>query len=709
MSTIFQQTQTKSFHPGLIHSTSEDPIGFQTRPPVSAPLLLRRGDHVLHQQWGCGRVLDAISLSNGDVTIRFENGQRTVPPHTLRRLLPRTEIAQLIARITPNVSAWMVRKADEQGAIEPDVKGRFAGHAVHYYDEARIPLLIEQLSGQNSWTVGSMVIHDEYGPGRVVVWQSRRNGPTQDRMRLVQFFGHSTPVVVAIQQLRRLLASSVVANRLGLKRKTFAKLARRKGVCPDHVTSGSRLRKFYDEGRIEDIRQRWSVSDRMDLFPPGCLVLNRGQLARIEFRDAHGRLHLRYFDPPSWGPVQPAEADSVRKLVSLRELARGERISRYKLNRLLTAASIRPVHRSGKTIYFDEDEAREAVRDRLGRESAAISLVTLADRTGVSAAVLARKVRQGCISTTGQAIHAVDASEAERIGEVVQSLHSPRESLEALGICRLHSRGRTGEEVAAWDICRLIKVAEPLTPLQRRRLFEQVAWLCEGAGRRRLLHALQCYLLSYYRSIGHDRNLTREAQTLLSVLSHLPTEFAPYRNRVALLASGASEVYGTTDELRSLARAAGLYSEASYGVLRAQIDESIADLLTGKRIPLSLGPSEPVTRGSGSLYPEDDFVRGAVIVCIKDQKAEVGLILRVEQQAWNSIVCGWEKTVVVRFAQEERRINPHTRTNNAQQRPHMMVLLRAAETNAVLHRIRDRLRAEQGTGEFLRASERQAS
>ena len=34
----------------------------------------------------------------------------------------------------------MVRKADEQGAIEPDVKGRFAGHAVHYYDEARIPL-----------------------------------------------------------------------------------------------------------------------------------------------------------------------------------------------------------------------------------------------------------------------------------------------------------------------------------------------------------------------------------------------------------------------------------------------------------------------------------------------------------------------------------------------------------------------------------------
>jgi hypothetical protein len=73
--------------------------------------------------------------------------------------------------------------------------------------------------------VGSMVIHDEYGPGRVLAWQSRRSGPTHDRMWLVQFFGHSSPLVIPIQQLRRLLASSVVANRLGLNRKTFAKLA----------------------------------------------------------------------------------------------------------------------------------------------------------------------------------------------------------------------------------------------------------------------------------------------------------------------------------------------------------------------------------------------------------------------------------------------------------------------------------------------------
>ena len=86
----------KSFHPGLINSTSEDPIDFQTRPVRGAPLLLRRGDHVLHQQWGHGRVLDAVS-ANGDVTICFDDGQRTVSSHTLRRLLPRTVVAQVIA------------------------------------------------------------------------------------------------------------------------------------------------------------------------------------------------------------------------------------------------------------------------------------------------------------------------------------------------------------------------------------------------------------------------------------------------------------------------------------------------------------------------------------------------------------------------------------------------------------------------------------
>ena len=709
MPEIVQQTTPKSFLPGLTYTKFEDHSRFQTKPPSCALLPLKRGEHVLHEQWGHGRVVEVGSFPHEDLTIRFEDGQHRLSPKTLRRLLPRTVVAQVIARRAPSISEWMVRKADEQGAIEPDVKGRFAGHSVHYYDEARIPVLIEQLSGQDSWPVGTMVIHDEYGPGRVMAWQSRRSRPTQDAMRVVQFFGDSSPLIVPIQQLRRLLASSVVASRLGLNRKTFVKLARRKGVFPDHVASESRSREFYDEGRIEDIRRVWSVlADRMDFFPPGCLVLDCGQLARVEFRDVRGRLHVRYLDSPN--SAQPVDAASVRKLVSLRELARGERMSRYKLNRLLTAAGIRPVHQGSHAIYFDANEAREAVRDRVHRESTAVSLDTLANWTGVSAAVLARKVRWGCISTTGQATHAVDASEAERITEVLRSLRSRRESLEALGICRLHARGRAGEEVAAWDIQRLIKVAEPLTPVQRLRLFGQIAWLCDGAGRRRFLHALRCYILSSYTSSGHDSRQTRDAQILLGVLVHLPTEFTSYRSWVALLASGASRVYGTTNELRSLARAAGVHSDASYGRLRAQIDESMADLLTCELSDLSLGPSKQFTRRNSSLYPEDDYVRGAVIVCINDQKAEVGLIVRVEQQAWNAVVRGWEKTVVVRFGQEERRMNPYSRTNNAQQsKPRVMVLLRAADTVAVLNSMRDRLQAEHGTGQFLRPIDRQAS
>ena len=159
-----------------------------------------------------------------------------------------------------------------------------------------------------------------------------------------------------------------------------------------------------------------------------------------------------------------------------------------------------------------------------------------------------------------------------------------------------------------------------------------------------------------------------------------------------------------------LARAAGLHSETSYGRLRAQIDRSVADLLTCERIHLILGPSEPPTMRNGSLYPEDDFVRGAVIVCINDQKPEVGLIVRVEQQAWNAGVRGWDKTVDVQFGQQERRINPYTRTNDAQQsKPRVMVLLRAADTIAVLHKMRDRLRSEHGKGQFLRQMDRQAS
>jgi hypothetical protein len=117
-----------------------------------------------------------------------------------------------------------------------------------------------------------------------------------------------------------------------------------------------------------------------------------------------------------------------------------------------------------------------------------------------------------------------------------------------------------------------------------------------------------------------------------------------------------------------------------------------------ERRDLSLGPSEPAAKTNGSLYPEDDFVPGTVIACITDRKPEVGVIVRVEQQAWNAVVRGREKTVVVRFAEgTERQINPYTRTSHTQQRnPSLIVLLRPGEAVAVMHRMQDRLHRETG-------------
>jgi len=687
MPAIIPQRYTESFHPGLNDSTSQKEMG----PSIGFPVSLSRRDYVVHEHWGLGRIICVSTGLDDEVTICFDKSERTVPADSLRRLLPRTVIAQLIESSTPNVSAWMVRKADKQGAIEPDLKGRFAGHAVHYYDVARIPHLIQKLSAQDSWSIGTLVFHPEYGPGKVVAGQRMISGRTAADMRIVQFFEDSSRLFVSVQQLRRLISSRMMASRVGLNRKTFSKLARRKGIFPDYVASASRVREFYDETRIDDILQRWSVSAGVNSFSPGCLVLDRhGDVARVEFRDVGGQLQLRYLHFP--GPTQSTDPTSVRKLASLRELARSEKMSRYKLNRLLNAVGIQPVYQGGQAMYFEGDRAREAVRDRLRREGSAVSLATLASRTGISKAVLAKKVRQGCIGTTGEANHAVDACEAGRIEAVVRALQSCRENVETAGICQLRPRGRTGQEVAAWDLAQLIKVTLPLTPLQRVGWFGQIAWLCDGAGRRRFIESLNDYIFSHYKIPGDAEQLSRGASVLLALLGPLPPEFGCYQSRLAFLASGALQVYGTRDELRSLAGYAGLHGGTTYECFQAQINESVADLLTREGSEHDLGRMEPLSPKKDCFYPDDDFVRGAVIVCLNDQKPEVGLIVRVEQQAWNAALRGWDKTVVVRFTHGKRRMNPRARTADAQQRnAGVVVLLRAAETKAVLHKIRERM------------------
>src|SRR5688500_13034761 len=84
------------------------------------------------------------------------------------RLITRTLLAQQLQRATPKLTAWTVRKAEKQGLIRPDKTGRFAGHAVHYYDPSRIPELITHLLQPDSWRAGTLVIHSQLGAGRIL-------------------------------------------------------------------------------------------------------------------------------------------------------------------------------------------------------------------------------------------------------------------------------------------------------------------------------------------------------------------------------------------------------------------------------------------------------------------------------------------------------------------------------------------------------------
>jgi hypothetical protein len=80
---------------------------------------------------------------------------------------------------------------------------------------------------------------------------------------------------------------------------------------------------------------------------------------------------------------------------------------------------------------------------------------------------------------------------------------------------------------------------------------------------------------------------------------------------------------------------------------------------------------------------EDDFVPGAVVADFSHNIPRVGVIPRVEQQAWNAIAARWDKAVVVRFAEGERRMNPHTRKGENISVPPLAVLLQACEATSL--------------------------
>jgi hypothetical protein len=174
--------------------------------------------------------------------------------------------------------------------------------------------------------------------------------------------------------------------------------------------------------------------------------------------------------------------------------------------------------------------------------------------------------RSGAIRTIGgEAAHYLDPAEAQRIGQVVRALRSRSDSLEALGICRLHTRGRRGAEVAGWNIIpRLLEVAQALSSERRSVLFGQLVWRCDGAGRKRLGQALDAWLYSV-RPCGDDPRTRQNARYLLEVAEWLPNAFGRFRIPLLLIASGANDIYPTLDRrVRQLAAYTGCDNERAF-------------------------------------------------------------------------------------------------------------------------------------------------
>ena len=93
-------------------------------------------------------------------------------------------------------------------------------------------------------------------------------------------------------------------------------------------------------------------------------------------------------------------------------------------------------------------------------------------------------------------------------------------------------------------------------------------------------------------------------------------------------------------------------------------------------------------------YPDDDFVSGAITVALKDNKPHVGMIVQVEQQSWNALKRGWDKTVLVRCGRQEFRVNPHaSEMIGSKRQPSLQVLLRVADTLAVRRTMQDLAKA----------------
>lgn len=257
----------------------------------------------------------------------------------------------------------------------------------------------------------------------------------------------------------------------------------------------------------------------------------------------------------------------------------------------------------------------------------------------------------------GLRAHLVDEREARRIQQIVRALQSRTDGVEGLGICRCHTRGRRGAEVACWHLDRLLEIAETASPQQKQVVFGQVSWLCEGAGRRRLRQAIGDWLRSV-RANADERRVHRDAQVLLDLLDWLPPDFYGHRIHLLLLAGGAAQsCWSVEDCVANLAALAGFESRRGLDRFREQVDQSLMRVLQLEHAAVSR-PSCMPSPALGQVG--DEWTEGAMVAALGGEaKPEVGVIARVEQEGWDAITREARKTMVVRFVQRERRMTAY--------------------------------------------------
>jgi AraC-like DNA-binding protein len=602
-----------------------------------------RHQRVLHPLWGVGQVLRTTAAPS-TAMVRFTDCVREVPGSALRRVLPVRTLAALIERIS-DITAWTIRKAHDQGTIQPDAVGRFAGHCVHYYDTARIPALVAQLSNPDKWKIGTLVTHYRYGVGVV------RGSETDDRYRQVEFFSQKYVVSASTEDLHRLLPRHIVAKQLGTESRAFRRRAAVHGIYPDYIAAEGRVREYYDESRLDVISSLWNKCSRADAFCPGSIVLNpECGVAKITRRDASG--HVQVQPVQSVLPAESGDVVNLQELISLRELARRLKISRYKLQRLLAAVNIEPLHQYGKTQYFDAVKTQRAVEARLDTEGHAVTLRTLAARIGVSERLLGQKVRAACIGALGHhSLHLIASEEAARIQQVLTALRSPADGIEGLRICHLHKRGRTGHEVVGWDLGALVKADQGLSPDREAILFSQVAWMSEGISRTRLRAAFDEYLGSIHATADKS-SIQQTAKCLLKLTYSLTKDFSQYRVRLLLLAAGSIPDYCQMEQrIRTVATESGCDDKRTHNRFRSRLAQQLTAVVEDGRDLLASAKPESA----------DDGIRGAVLMVVSDRKPQVGVVTEIEHECWNPMRRCWHETIVVRFPDGERSTRIMTR------------------------------------------------